>query len=111
MHVCVRASVCGCVSMCACVCVRAFVGVMGKGVRVGWGFVSVALHTLNQVSMSRSVLVFGAYPERWRWPTPHTCGFFIITDTHTRMHTHSRGESRVAQGAQVPPKLLKVNCC
>ena len=86
---------------------------MGKSVRVGWAFASVALHTLNQVSMSHSVVVFGAYPERWGWPTPHTCGFFLLsqTHTHTRMHTHSRGGSRVAQGAQVPPKILKVNCC
>ena len=30
---------------------------MGKSARVGWAFVSVALHTLNQVSMSRSVIV------------------------------------------------------
>ena len=67
--VCVCAFVCGCVSMCAYVCVRAFVGVkrgngmervrkMGKNVRVGWAFVSVALHTLNQVSMSHSVVGF-----------------------------------------------------
>ena len=32
---------------------------MGKSARVGWAFVSVALHTLNQVSMSRSVIVVG----------------------------------------------------
>ena len=103
VHVCVRSSVCGCVSMCACVCVRAFVGVkrgkgmervrkMGKSVRVGWAFASVALHTLNQVSMSHSVVVFGAYPERWGWPTPHTCGFFYYhRHTHTHACTHTAG--------------------
>ena len=33
---------------------------MGKSARVGWAFVSVAFfHTLNQVSMSRSVVVVG----------------------------------------------------
>ena len=32
---------------------------MGKSVRVRWAFVSVSLHTLNQVSMSRSFVVFG----------------------------------------------------
>ena len=29
---------------------------MGKSARFGWNFVSVALHTLNQVSMSLSVV-------------------------------------------------------
>ena len=32
---------------------------MWKSARVGWAFVSVALHTLNQMSMSRSVIVVG----------------------------------------------------
>ena len=32
---------------------------MGKSARVGWAFVSVTLHTLNQVSMSRSIIVVG----------------------------------------------------
>ena len=32
---------------------------MGKSARVGWTFVSVALGTLNQVSMSHSVVVVG----------------------------------------------------
>ena len=32
---------------------------MGKSARVGWTFVSVALHTLNQTFMPRSVIVVG----------------------------------------------------
>ena len=32
---------------------------MGKSARIGWAFVSVTLNTLNQVSMSRSVIVVG----------------------------------------------------